>query len=149
VEVLVCGAEDRGDDGAPQVAARFLPDQLPADVRIRAIGQLDVDDLRWVPLDTAVVVVDAATGIPPGTVVTLALDDLATTAGIRARSSHAMSASEVIGLANLMRERPLTGLVVAIGGSRFGFGAELDDPVADAIPELIGAVLDAVGSLRS
>jgi hydrogenase maturation protease len=149
VEVLVCGAEDRGDDGAPQVAARFLADQLPADVRIRAIGQLDVDDLRWIPLDTVVVVVDAATGVPPGTVVTLPLDDLATTATIRPRSSHAMSAPEVIGLANLMRERPLAGLIVAIGGSRFGFGADLDDPVADAIPALIDAVLDAVGSLRS
>ena len=67
VEVLVCGSPDRGDDGAPiaAVAARSRA-ALPADVTLRVVGQLDIDDLLSIRPGAGVVVVDAATGIDAG-----------------------------------------------------------------------------------
>ncbi len=145
VEVLVCGSPDRGDDGAPAVATASLAGQLPATVRIRIVGQLDIDDLLAVPPGARVIVVDAATGIRPGRIVELPLDGLVDRDDrLRPRSSHALGFPEVIGLATLIRGRPLDGRIVAIGGSRFGLGAALSDQVQRAIPALAKTVSDAV-----
>ena len=90
------------------------------------------------------IVVDAATGIPPGRIVDLPLDGLVDRDDrLRPRSSHALGFPEVIGLATLIRGRPLAGRIVAIGGSKFGLGAALSDRVARAIPALAKAVSDA------
>ncbi len=145
VEVLVCGSPDRGDDGAPAVATATLEGHLPPTVHMRTVGQLDIDDLLSVPEGAKVIVVDAATGIRPGEIVELPLDGLVEREdGLRPRSSHALGFPEVIGLATLIRGRPLAGRIVAIGGQRFGLGAALSDRVARAIPALARAVSDAV-----
>ena len=145
VEVLVCGSPDRGDDGAPAVAAASLEGQLPATVRVRTVGMLDIDDLLSVPAGARVIVVDAATGIRPGQIVELPLDGLVERGDrLRPRSSHALGFPEVIGLATLIRGRPLAGRIVAIGGSKFGLGSEISEKVARAIPALAKAVSDAV-----
>ena len=65
VEVLVCGSPDRGDDSAPIAAAALLRDRLPINVRLRIVGQLDIDDLLRVPAGAGAVIVDAAKGIRP------------------------------------------------------------------------------------
>ena len=144
VEVLVCGSPDRGDDGAPAVATASLAGHLPSTVRVRVVGQLDIDDLLSVPPGARVIVVDAATGIPPGRIVDLPLDGLVDRGDrLRPRSSHALGFPEVIGLATLIRGRPLAGRIVAIGGSKFGLGSALSDRVARAIPALAKAVSDA------
>jgi hydrogenase maturation protease len=145
VEVLICGSPDRGDDGAPAVAAASLADHLPPNATIRTVGMLDIDDLLSVPPGARVIIVDAATGIRPGQIVELPLDGLVDREDrLRPRSSHALGFPEVIGLATLIRGRPLAGRIVAIGGSRFGLGAALSDKVARAIPALARAVSDAV-----
>jgi hydrogenase maturation protease len=149
VEVLVCGAEDRGDDAAGLVAARYLAHQLPSGVRIRAVGHLDVLDLLDLPCSVGVVIVDAATGIAPGSIVDLPIDELRRLRTCRPRSSHALAGPEVLGLAALLRSEPLIGRIVAIGGAEFGIGAGLSPRVAEAIPGLIASVLEAVESVRS
>ena len=112
---------------------------------MRTVGQLDIDDLLAVPEGARVIIVDAATGIQPGEIVELPLDGLVEREdGLRPRSSHALGFPEVIGLATLIRGRPLAGRIVAIGGQRFGLGAALSDRVARAIPALARAVSDAV-----
>lgn len=149
VEVLVCGSADRGDDGAPMAAWEGLRGGLPPDVAVRVVGQLDVDDLLSIPPGAAVVIVDAATGIDPGAIVELALDGLIGQGdGMRPRSSHALALPEVIGLAQMIRGRPLHGRIVAVGGAEFGLGAPFSAPVAAALPQLSDAILEAVGHLR-
>ena len=149
VEVLVCGAEDRGDDGAGLVAARSLAGRLPSGVRIRAVGHLDVLDLLDLPDSVGVVIVDAATGIAPGSIVDLPIDELRRLRTCRPRSSHTLAGPEVLGLAALLRREPLAGRIVAIGGAEFGIGAGLSRRVAEAIPGLIASILEAVESVRS
>ena len=149
VDVLVCGAEDRGDDAAGLVAVRYLAHQLPSGVRIRAVGHLDVLDLMDLPGNVGVVIVDAATGMAPGSIVDLPIDELGRLRTCRPRSSHAITGPEVIGLAALLRREPLAGRIVAIGGAEFGIGAGLSPRVAEAIPGLIASILEAVESVRS
>jgi hydrogenase maturation protease len=149
VEVLVCGSPDRGDDGAPIMAAALIDNRMPDDVRVRTVGHLDIDDLLAVPRDAGVVIVDAAVGIPPGRIVELPVTGLVgRDDGFRARSSHALAFPEVIGLAGLIRNRPMRGLIVAIGGSQFDLGASLSRPVAVALPALADAVVQAVERTR-
>jgi hydrogenase maturation protease len=147
--VLICGSPDRGDDGAPLAAATVLRQDLPADVRVRTVGQLDIDDLLAVTADAGVVIVDAAVGIRPGQIVEIPLNGLvAREDRLRPRSSHALAFPEVIGLAEVMRGRPMRGLIVAIGGKAFGLGAAFSPRVARAIPTLVAAVRDAIQRVR-
>ena len=147
--MLVCGSPDRGDDGAPLAAAAVLRQDLPNDVRVRTVGQLDIDDLLAVSADARVVIVDAAVGIRPGQIVELPLTGLVGREDrLRPRSSHALAFPEVIGLAEVMRGRPMQGLIVAMGGRAFGLGAAFSPRVARAIPALVAAVRDAIRRLR-
>ena len=149
VEILVCGSPDRGDDGVACVAAPALARRLPADVHLQIVGQLDIDDLLQVPAGAAAVVVDAATGIHPGRVVSLPLDGLVGGgASVRPRSSHALAFPEVVGLAALIRGRPIPGRIVAIGAVEFTLGAALSKRVGAGIPALVDAVVEAVEQLR-
>jgi hydrogenase maturation protease len=149
VDVLVCGSPDRGDDGAPIKVAGLIDDRVPEDVRVRIVGQLDIDDLLAVPRDAGVVIVDAAVGISPGRIVEMPVTGLVgRDDGFRARSSHALAFPEVIGLAGLIRSRPVRGSIVAIGGLHFGLGAALSRPVAVALPALADAVVQAVERTR-
>jgi hydrogenase maturation protease len=144
VEVLLCGSLDRGDDCAPMAAAALLRDRMPDDVRVRIVGQLDIDDLLAVPAGARVVIVDAAVGIHAGQIVELPLTGLVGREDrLRPRSSHALAFPEVIGLAELIRGRPAQGRIVAIGGTAFGLGAALSPPVARAIPALVAAIREA------
>ena len=80
----------------PVAAASLMPSHAADDVRIRVVGQLDIDDLLAVPPGARVVVVDAATGIPPGRIVDLPLDGLVDRDDrLRPRSSHALAFPEV------------------------------------------------------
>ena len=149
VEVLVCGSPDRGDDGAPIAAMGLLRGRLPGDVAMRVVGQLDVDDLLSIPPGAGVVIVDAATGIDPGAIVDLALSGLLGPGDrLRPRSSHALALPEVVGLAEMIRGRPLRGRIVAIGGSEFGLGEPLSWPVGAALGQLADAIVEAVGQVR-
>jgi hydrogenase maturation protease len=149
VEVLVCGSPDRGDDGAPIAAIRLLRARLPRDVALRVVGQLDVLDLLSIPPGAGVVIVDAATGIDPGAIVDLALNGLIGKGQpIRPRSSHALALPEVVGVAEMIRGRPLRGRIVAIGGTRFDFGKRFSGPVSGALRPLSDAVLEAIGQVR-
>ncbi len=149
VEVLVCGSPDRGDDGAPLAVMSRLREQLPTDVTMRAVGMLDVDDLLSVPAGAGVVIVDAATGIEPGSIVELALNGLiGRSDGVHPRSSHALTLPEVVGLAEMLRGRPMCGRIVAIGGAHFGLGSSFSRPVNAALDPLSEAIVQAVTSVR-
>lgn len=149
VEILVCGSSDRGDDGAPMLACELVRASLPRDVRLRTVGMLDIDDLLSIRKGAGVVIVDAATGIDAGVVVELPLSGPSGLGTIvQPRSSHALAIPEVVGLAEMIRGRPLGGRIVAIGGSQFGLGRPLSKPVALALPTLARAILEAIDRVR-
>jgi hydrogenase maturation protease len=145
VQVLVCGTADRGDDGAALVAAARLADRLPSDARLRLVGGLDIDDLLAVPAGAAVVIVDAATGIPPGRIVELALSELSDLReGPRPRSSHTLALRDVVGLADLLRGSRVRGRIVVIGGKDFRLGSGLSAPVVEALPAFVATIAAAI-----
>jgi hydrogenase maturation protease len=152
VRLLVCGAGDRGDDGAALAAAATLLPTLDEEHRgwleIRRCGQLDVQDLLDLPEGMAGVIVDAAIGIPPGAIITIPFDQL-TAAGVATgpRSSHAMPIDQVLTLASTLRDRPLRGTFVGIGGRRFGFGQSLSRVVRAAMPAYREAIAEEIERL--
>lgn len=147
VRLLVCGNADRGDDGAPLEAVASLlpglPPHLLADLDVRRCEQLQLEDLIELPDDTACVVVDAAIGVRPGSVVTIALTDVPArdaAAGPVPRSSHILPIGHVVAMAEVMRGRALEGSLVAIGGASFGFGPGLGRQVRAALPAFRAAI---------
>jgi hydrogenase maturation protease len=147
VDVLVCGSIDRGDDGAPFAASELLESDRPANARIRRIGQVEVDDLLSIPRSAGVVIVDAATGIDPGTILELPLRGLLGNESVQPRSSHSLAMPEVIGLADMLRGRPLVGRIVVIGARRFTLGRPLTRRVSAALPSLSRAIRVAIAQV--
>jgi hydrogenase maturation protease len=135
VRLLVCGNADRGDDGAALSAVATLLPSLPASMlerlEVRRCGHLRVEDLLDVPSGEVAVVVDAAVGIPPGHVVSLALSSVVAGPDVPTpRSSHELPIDQVLGLAAVMRPGGLPeGTFVGIGGRRFGYGRPLSRSV--------------------
>ena len=142
VHVLICGERIRRDDGAAVLAAGLLPPDVLALARISEVGQLFVEALLEVPPGEAVIVADAAVGIPAGLVVTVSLAAVARSAGSGATpaSSHAIPPHQVLALAEEMAGAPLRGTFVGIGAAELGFGEELSDPVAAALPRFAAAI---------
>lgn len=144
VRLLVCGTADRGDDGAAIVAAATLLPALSETQRtlleVRRCGQLDVDDLMDMPYGVAGLIIDAAVGVAPGTIVTVSFEELAAGRGAPApRSSHALPVSQVLALAATLGRLP-SGTFVGIGGRRFGFGQGLSRSVRASMPAYRDAI---------
>jgi hydrogenase maturation protease len=149
VEVLICGSLDRGDDGAALAAAPLMRAVLGPNARISIVNQLDVDDLLAIPTDAGAVIVDAATGIPAGSIHDLPLRGfLVEDSAFRPRSSHALEMPEVIGLAEMLRGHALVGRIVVIGARQFRLGHPLSTRVAVALPELVRVVAAAAAHVE-
>jgi len=149
VELLACGAVDRGDDGAPIVAMAPLMRGIADDVAIRAIERLDIDDLLAVPPGAGVVVIDTVEGIDPGWVIQIPFAGLVGRGSeMVLRSSRALAVPGTIGLASMIHGRPMAGIVVVIGGINFGFGDALSWPVVASLGTYRLSILDAIERVR-
>ena len=147
VRLLVCGNADRGDDGAALAAVAGLlsglPPHLLAVLDVRRCEQLDLDDLLDLPETAACVITDAVVGLSPGEVVTIPLVELPerdAAAGPVPRSSHVLPIGQLVAIAEVMREHPLDGSFVGIGGRSFGFGRGIGRPVRAGIPAFRAAI---------
>jgi hydrogenase maturation protease len=151
VHVLICGEPLRGDDAAAPLAAEMLPPDVLVLATITELGQLGVEALLNVPADAAVVVADAAVGIPAGRIVVLPLEDVARPAGSGASpaSSHTLPPDQVLALADEMRGSPLRGTFVGIGGAEFRFGEPPSEEVAAALPAFAAALADEIRRLAA
>ncbi len=135
VRLLVCGNADRGDDGAALSAVATLLPSLPSAMlerlEVRRCGHLRVEDLTDVPAGEVTLVVDAAVGIPPGHVVTVAISQILSEEGAPTpRSSHELPIDQVLSMAQVLRPGGLPdGVFVGIGGRRFGYGRPLSRSV--------------------
>lgn len=150
VEVLACGQSRHGDDAAASAALAHLAPALEPDVRARVVGQLDLDDLLAVAPGAGIVVVDTAVGLAPGWIVEFPVGGLAGRAtGIHPRASLVLSIPETIEVASIIRDRPLVGMVVAIGGLDFGLGEPLSWPVRAGMEGFERAIVDAIDRVRA
>jgi len=151
VRLLVCGNADRGDDGAALAAVATLlaglPPHLLAVLDVRRCEQLDLDDLLDLPKTAACVITDAVVGVAPGEVVTIPLVELPerdAAAGPVPRSSHVLPIGQLVAIAEVMRDHPLEGSFVGIGGRSFGFGRGIGRPVRAALPVFRAAIESAL-----
>ena len=138
VRIIVCGNADRGDDGAALSAIATLlptlPHRLLSKVEIRRCLELHVEDLVDLPRDVVCLVLDAVAGVEPGQVVRMALGDLLVRPAFTPRSSHELPIDLVVGLAGIIRETPVVGTFVGLGGHGFDYGASLSKVVRAAMP---------------
>jgi hypothetical protein len=149
VELLICGAADGGDDGAALAAVTPLVGDFPDDVAVRSVAHLDIDDLLAVPPGAGVVVVDTVMAIDPGWVLQIPFAGLVGRgSGMTLRSSRALAIPGTIGLASMIRGRPMVGIVVVVGGVNFGFGDALSWPVIAGLGTLRLSILDAITRVR-
>ena len=151
VRLLVCGNADRGDDGAALAAVAGLlaglPPHLLAVLEVRRCEQLELEDLIDLPDGAACVIADAVVGLPPGEIVTIPLADLPerdAAAGPVPRSSHVLPIGQLVAIAAIMREQPLDGRFVGIGGRSFSFGRAIGRPVRAAMPAFRAAIESAL-----
>lgn len=150
LRILVCGASDRGDDGASLVAiSRVLPD-LPEAVRsrleVRRCPELQVSDLIAVKVGEACLVVDTLGGIEPGSVINVTLDGLANRFdGLTLRSARALSVEDTLLIAEDVCGAMPHGSFVGIGGRWFGYGERFSRVVKAGLPAFGEAIRVAIG----
>jgi Ni,Fe-hydrogenase maturation factor len=83
--------------------------------------------------------------VAPGEVVVRQLDELIDNpSGAAPHSSHVLPANLVLGMANVLAERPIRGYFVGIGGADFGYGDGLSAPVRRALPAFQERIVEAV-----
>ncbi|HUA40908.1 MAG TPA: hydrogenase maturation protease [Streptosporangiaceae bacterium] len=148
--VIGVGNDFRGDDGAgPAVLAR-LAGVVPAGVHLVASDGEPANLLMaWDGASLAIVVDAVQAGpAPPGTLhraVIAAPDALPGSAAVpedaSITGSHQLGVGSAIGLAQVLGRLPARLIVHGIQGGDFTLGASLSQPVADAIDDLVAAVI--------
>jgi Ni,Fe-hydrogenase maturation factor len=92
-------------------------------------------------------VLDAVAGVDPGTIVRLPIRDLLVRPAFVPRSSHELPIDLVVGLAEIIREAPIVGTFVGLGGHVFDYGAPVSRAVRAAIPAYGRAIAAELESL--
>jgi hydrogenase maturation protease len=140
----VClGSAFRGDDAVGPVVAD----------RLRALGAplLDCADEPtrlldlWAGLDTVVVVDALRSKAPPGTLHRIEVGDGPLPSDLRLASTHAMGIAETLELGRALGRAPHRVVVLGLEGAAFGMGEEMTPEVAQAIDELVLAVVAELG----
>jgi hydrogenase maturation protease len=140
----VClGSPFRGDDAVgPLVAERLAAAGAPLlDCADEPTRLLDL----WAGLDL-VVVVDAVRGnAAPGTLHRIETEDGGLPDDVRLASTHALGVPAALELGRALGRAPGRVVVLGLEGASFGMGDGLTPAVADALDELVDAVLRELG----
>lgn len=146
IRMLVCGQAERGDDGvALAAAATLLPGLAPhltPHLEVHRCPELATDDLIDPRDDVRFLLLDTVTGPAPGQIIRVSLRGLHATAPFHLRSSHELPVDLLVGLAEVIRKRPIEGTIVAVGGHRFGFGTPLSRSARAALPAYRSAITE-------
>jgi hydrogenase maturation protease len=143
------GSEYRRDDGAgPAVAARAV-EQSPATHDIGPV--VDPLDLlgRWDRADLAIIIDAIRSGATPGTVRVLELTGTSMSSSPGVTSTHGISLSGVLRLAQAIDQAPSRVIVVGIEGDDFGRGPGLSPAVDAAIPVAVRRVVDLIKEVQA
>jgi len=147
VVVAGVGSEFRHDDGAGPAVARRTAEEVPD---TRDVGPI-VDPLdllgRWDDADLAVLIDAVCSGARPGTV--CVVDLMTLTPGPGPTSTHGISLSGVLRLAQAVDRAPARVVVVGIEGDDFGRGVGLSPAVEAAIPVAVRRVVDLIKEVRT
>lgn len=152
VRVFVCGSPDRGDDAVAIRAIEGLDDRSHALAEIDVCGTLGVEDLVDIPAGTRCLVLDAAVGVEPGSIVTGTLASLAhraRSAGPAPHSSHILPIHETLALAEAIRGSMPEGSFLGIGSVSFEFGEPLSPAVEAALPDFRVAIAAEIDRLAA
>lgn len=145
VVLLACGHRDRGDDAVAAIAVAGLATEARALVAIEVCDALQPESLTRVASDASVVIVDAVAGPPAGQVIEIDLADMgAMTRQTLVASSHQLPLARLVGLAGILRGRPLEGIFLGVGVADVSLGAGLSAAVETSLPLLTRAIEDAV-----
>ena len=150
VRVLCLGNELVRDDGVGLRVGRILAAlELPAGVRVELRRCLGMELLEQLAPDEDLVLVDATrTGAPAGACRVLTHDDVSSLA-LPPFCSHGVGLSEVLAVAARLTPERLPRRLVLVGVEAEvldRYGTALSDPVRDAIPRAVDAVLEALGA---
>jgi hydrogenase maturation protease len=148
VVVAGVGSEYRRDDGAgPAVAARAV-EQSPATHDIGPV--VDPLDLlgRWDRADLAIVIDAVRSGAAPGTVRVLELTGTTASSSPGVTSTHGISLSGVLRLAQAIDQAPGRVIVIGIEGDDFGRGLGLSPAVDAAIPVAVQRVVELIKEVQ-
>jgi hydrogenase maturation protease len=138
--IIVCGNQDRGDDGAALLVAERLR-ALGMEVVTESGNALDLIH-AWMGADEVILVDTVVSGAPPGT---LHIWDSQRSLSFHyscPASSHGLGVAEAIELARALRCLPRRLRVFGIEACEFGFGFQV-------APELMPAVDRAVAKIRA
>lgn len=151
--VVGLGSPDRGDDAVGPVVAGAVAGLGLSGVTV--VEQEDPTDLvlAW-DVHEQVVVVDAVvSGAVPGTVLVIEVGAAPvspqTWAALGVGGTHAFGLGEAVELARVLGRLPAQVRLVLVEVQDFAPGAPLSDPVADAVPRAVDAVLAALGPIAS
>lgn len=151
VRIVICGNADGGDDGVALSAAATVLPSLPSEVgcclEVRRRQQLRVDDLIDLRRDERCLIIDAVSGITPGDVVVMSLEELATTRLFTPRSSHELPIGLVLGLTAIIREQPIEGTFVGLGGHRWGYGTPISRCARTGMSAFRAAIVEQLALL--
>ena len=151
VRIVICGNADGGDDGVALSAAATvlpsLPSQVGSCLEVRRRQQLRVDDLIDLRRDERCLIIDAVSGITPGDVVIMSLEELATTHLFVPRSSHELPIELVLGLTAIIREQSIDGTFVGLGGHRWGYGTPISRCARTGMSAFRAAIVEQLALL--
>lgn len=148
--VIGVGNDFRGDDGAgPAVLARLAGHVPPGVDLVPSDGEPANLLAAWDSASVAIVVDAVQAGsAPPGTLHRLVIagpaaphdaEPVPEDAGMS--GSHQLGLGSAIGLAQALGRLPARLILHGIQGADFTMGSGLSEPVADAIDDLVGAVV--------
>lgn len=147
--VIGVGNPDRGDDAAGLVVVRRLSSDpaVFADI-VETSGEpaaliASLDAAAWA------ILVDAASGIAPGTVERFDVTATALPNEAFVCSTHAMGVAQALELARALGRLPPKCIVYGIGGESFETGAALTDRVAGAVDAAESSVREEIRALLS
>jgi hydrogenase maturation protease len=134
-----------GDDAAGVRVANALRGRLPEDVALmQHEGEPTPLIDAWAGKRLAIVV-DAIDGDgPPGTIRCFDATTAELPATLAGRSTHSFTVAQAIELARSLDRMPARLILVGIEGTAFEAGAELGQPVAEAIEPAARAVLELI-----
>jgi hydrogenase maturation protease len=127
------------DEGFGLHAMQLLHNEIDSSKKVAFVdgGVLGLDLLPLVEAASHMLVLDALdTGLPPGSLVKIAGDQIPRFAGIRL-SQHQLGFQEVLGLAQFLDRLPRYLLLIGVQPAVIRLGLELSKPVAQVLPQAV------------
>ena len=139
--VIGIGNEFRGDDAVGRIAARRLTQHQPEGAHVvESSGEALALMEHWQDAER-VILIDAATGIPPGEVRRYEAGSEPLPTDQFTTSTHAFSLANAIELARSLDRLPPSVIVYAIGGAAFEHGSELSPDTALGCEDALECIL--------